>query len=59
MGFSHSRQLKTKETSHLFLPRLRQKQARLMSHQLFGFWIALKATAWQCFRASVLKRLSF
>lgn len=59
MGFSHSRQLKPEETPRLLLPRLRQKQARLTSHQLFGFWIAMMAIAWQCFRASVLKCLSF
>ncbi|MBB4092328.1 hypothetical protein GGQ79_000801 [Ochrobactrum pecoris] len=40
MGFSHSRQLKTEETPRLLLPRFRQKQALLTSHQLFGFWIA-------------------
>lgn|GEM_PF-3436857 len=40
MGFSHSMQLKTEETLRLLLPRLRQKQAYLTSHQLFGFWIA-------------------
>lgn len=40
MGFSHSRQLKTEKTPRLLLPQLRQKQALLTSHQLFGFWIA-------------------
>ncbi len=59
MGFSHSRQLKTEETPRLLLARLRQKQALLTSHPLFGFWIASKATLGNVFRASVLNRLSF